>query len=217
MRNVSSIFKWLFKERWSKRTLNEKIKHGEHQQYLNHQNNFPATIDQNHLSKLGWGFKDDYNLSFLNLRDEFVERDLEQALVDNIYAFLSEMGGDFCFVGRQFPVKVGASHFFIDLLFYHRGLKSLVAVELKKGNLKPEHVGKVKFYLTALDKDVSKEEENPSIGIIICQRKDRTVVEYALHDKSKPIGVPTFQHKELPENISKYLPSDKDIAQRLSE
>lgn len=205
------------KERWSKRVLTEKIKVNEHQQHLAHQNNFPETIEKSQLSKLGWSFKDDYNLTFLNLKDEFVERELEQALVDNVCAFLAEMGGEFSFVGRQHKVKVGETNFFIDLLFYHRGLQSLVAIELKRGAFKPEHLGQVEFYLTALDKQVKKEHENPSIGIIICQKKDRTVVEYALHDKNKPIGISTFQHKDLPESISKYLPSEEDITRRLVE
>ena len=205
------------RERWSKRALAEKIKFNEHQQYLEHQNNFPTTIEKSHLSKLGWSFKDDYNLTFLNLRDEFVERELEQGLVDNICAFLSEMGGEFSFVGRQYKVKVGETNFFIDLLFYHRELQSLIAIELKKGAFKPEHLGQIEFYLTALDKQVKKDHENPSIGIIICQKKDRTVVEYALHDKNKPIGISTFQHKDLPKSISKYLPSEEDITRRLGE
>lgn len=202
-------------EGWSKRVLIERIKHNDHRQYLEHQNNFPITIDKAHLSKLGWAFKDEYNLTFLNLKDDFVERQFEQALVDNICAFLSEMGGDFCFVGRQFKVKVGESDFFIDLLFYHRGLKSLVAIELKRGEFKPEHLGQIEFYLTALDEDVRKEGENQSIGIIICQKKDRTVVEYALKNKQQPIGVSTFQHKDLPKSISQYLPTEEDIVRRL--
>jgi len=205
------------KERWSKRVLAEKIKHNEHQQYLDNQNNFPETIAPSHLSKLGWSFKDDYNLSFLNLKDDFIEREFEQALVDNICAFLSEMGGEFSFVGRQYKVKVGETDFFIDLLFYHRELQSLIAIELKRGAFKPEHLGQIEFYLTALDKQVKKEHENPSIGIIICQKKDRTVVEYALHDKRKPIGVSTFQHKDLPQSISQYLPTEEEILNRLSE
>lgn len=204
------------KESWSKRVLTEKIKSKVHLQHLEHQNNFPSTIDKSQLSKLGWSFKDDYNLTFLNLKDEFVERELEQALVDNICAFLAEMGGDFSFVGRQYKLKVGETNFFIDLLFFHRGLQSLIAIELKRGAFKPEHLGQVEFYLTALDKQVKKDHENPSIGIIICQKKDRTVVEYALHDKKKPIGISTFQHKDLPESISKYLPNEEDIMRRLS-
>jgi len=204
-------------ERWSKRVLAEKIKLNEHQQYLEHQNNFPTTIEKSQRSKLGWSFKDDYNLTFLNLQDEFIEREFEQALVDNICAFLAEMGGEFSFVGRQYKVKVGETNFFIDLLFYHRGLQSLIAIELKRGAFKPEHLGQVEFYLTALDKQVKKAHENPSIGIIICQKKDRTVVEYALHDKNKPIGISTFQHKDLPESISKYLPSEADITRRLAK
>lgn len=128
------------------------------------------------------------------------------------------MGGEFSFVGRQYKVRVGESNFFIDLLFYHRGLQSLIAIELKRGAFKPEHLGQIEFYLTALDKQVKKEHENPSIGIIICQKKDRTVVEYALHDKeNKPIGISTFRHKDLPESIAKYLPSEEDIARRLGE
>jgi predicted nuclease of restriction endonuclease-like (RecB) superfamily len=204
------------KEGWSKRTLEEKIKLNEYEKYINHQNNFSETLKEGHLGEINWDFKDEYNLTFLNLRDEFVERELEQALVDNICKFLSEMGGEFCFVGRQYKIRVGETDFFIDLLFYHRGLKSLVAIELKKGDFKPEHMGQIEFYLTALDRNVKKEGENQSIGIVICQKKDKTVVEYALHDKKKPIGISTFQYKELPENISKYLPSEEEIARRLN-
>jgi predicted nuclease of restriction endonuclease-like (RecB) superfamily len=203
------------KEVWSKRMLEDRIKNNEYEQRKNHQNNFPATIDRKLLSKMNWEFKDDYNLTFLNLRDEFIERDLEQGLIDNICKFLSEMGGEFCFVGRQYKVLVGGKPFFIDLLFYHRGLKSLVAVELKRGEFEPEHLGKMEFYLTALDQDVKKEYENASIGIIICKKKNKTVVEYALKNKKIPIGISTFQYKELPKNISKFLPSEEEITRRL--
>jgi len=205
------------KEAWSKRVLEEKIKSNEYKKRRSHQNNFPETIDRKLLSKMNWEFTDDYNLTFLNLQDEFIERDLEQGLVDNICKFLSEMGGEFTFVGRQYKVKVGENDFFIDLLFYHRELQCLVAIELKRGEFKPEHLGQIEFYLTALDEDVKKKHENPSIGIIICQKKDKTVVEYALKNKKVPIGVSTFQYKELPKNISKFLPSEEEISRRLSK
>ncbi len=154
------------REGWSKRFLEDKIKQDEYQNYLEHINNFPDTLSEQHLSKVHWDFKDEYNLSFLNLRDDFIEQELEQALVDNICKFLSEMGGEFSFVGRQYKLSVGEKDFFIDLLFYHRELQSLVAIELKRGEFKPEHLGQIEFYLTALDKDVRKSHENPSVGII---------------------------------------------------
>ena len=118
------------------------------------------------------------------------------------------MGGNFAFMGSQYHINVGGADFYIDLLLYHRSLNSLVAIELKIGEFKPEFVGQLQFYLTALDKQIKMEHENPSIGIIICKNKNRTVVEYALNDSDKPIGVATYQIRDtLPEKMKDLLPS----------
>jgi predicted nuclease of restriction endonuclease-like (RecB) superfamily len=125
-------------------------------------------------------FKDTYLLDFLDLPELHSELELQQALVTNLRQFLLELGADFTFVGQQFRVQVGGRDFFIDLLFFHRGLNALVAFELKVDEFQPEHLGKLEFYLEALDRDVRKPHEAPSIGVLLCATKDREVVEYAL-------------------------------------
>ena len=127
------------------------------------------------------------------------------------------MGGYFTFIGNQYRIEVGEEEFFLDLLLYHRKLQCLVAVELKIGKFKPAYAGQMQFYLSVLDDKVKLEEENSSIGIIICKSKDKTVVEYALKEANKPIGVSTYRtSSKLPKEIKKYLPSPKEIEKRLS-
>jgi hypothetical protein len=128
------------------------------------------------------------------------------------------MGGMFAFMGSQYRLEVEGDEYFIDLLLFHRRLKALVAIELKVGKFIPEFVGKMPFYLTALDRQIRLENENPSIGIILCKEKKRTIVEYALHDARKPIGVATYEiTKTLPKELKGYLPSSKEIADLLGE
>lgn len=156
------------------------------------------------------------NIVIMEKCKEQLERELEESLINNMKAFLEEMGGNFAFMGSQYHINVGGSDFYIDLLLYHRSLKSLVAIELKIGDFKPEFVGQLQFYLTALDKQIKMEHENPSIGIIICKNKNRTVVEYALNDSYKPIGVATYQMRDtLPEKMKDLLPSPEEIKKRL--
>ena len=204
----------------SYRTLEKQLKSGEYQRFLGNQTNFPQTLPNTQADRALMAVKDDYNLDFLGLTDDHTERELEDALVANITQFLSEMGGYFTFVGRQWKVEVNAEEFFLDLLFYHRKLKCLVAVELKAGKFQPEYAGKMQFYLSALDDTAKLADENPSMGIIVCQSKDRTMVDYTLRDVHKPIGVASYNHyarlEDLPEQIAKYLPSPEDIQQRLS-
>jgi len=138
------------------------------------------------------------------------------ALVKNIRRFLLEMGGDFTFIANQYRVEVNGEEFFIDILLYHRKLKSLVALELKAGRFKPEYAGKMQFYLSVLDDKVKHEDENPSIGIIICRTKDRMLVEYTLRTVNSPIGVASYEvTKSLPRDMKKYLPSPKELEERL--
>ncbi|MEK7829685.1 MAG: DUF1016 domain-containing protein, partial [Acidobacteriota bacterium] len=162
--------------------------------------------------------KDEYTFDFLELGDEYHERQLEQALVARVEAFLLEMGGMFTFVGSQFRLEVSDKEFFIDLLLYHRLLKALVAVELKVGEFIPEYVGKMQFYLAVLDDKVRLPEENPSIGIILCKSKDRTIVEYAVRESNKPIGVTAYRIvTTLPAELSGQLPSPEQIAKLLGD
>lgn len=203
----------------SHRALERQIRSGEYQRYLLNQTNFQQTLPPVQAERALMFVKDDYNLDFLGLSDEHTERELEDALIHNITKFLAEMGGYFAFVGRQVRVEVNDKEYFVDLLFYHRKLRCLVAVELKAGPFEPEHAGKMQFYLSAIDDQVRLEEENSSIGIIVSRSKDRTVVEYTLRGEARPIGVATYNQYEsledMPERISKYLPSPDEIKDRL--
>jgi len=143
-------------------------------------------------------FKDSYVFDFLNLPDIHSENDLQKGLIKQMKDFILELGKDFLFVGEEYRVQVGSSDFYIDLLFYHRGLQCLVAFELKADKFKPEHLGKLNFYLEALDRDVKKVNENPSIGILLCKDKDNEVVEYALSRSLSPTMISEYR-TQLPD------------------
>lgn len=157
---------------------------------------------------IGQVFKDHYVLEFLGLPEPHSESDLKRALVQNMKAFVLELGKDFLFVGEEYRLQVGNQDFYIDLLFYHRGLSALVAFELKVGQFKPEHMGQLNFYLEALDRDVKKPFENPSIGVLLCRDKDDEVVEYALSRNLSPALVAQYQLQ---------LPDKKLIAAKMHE
>ncbi len=160
---------------WSKYTLTREVNNRAYERFLANQTSFDHTLSEAQQAKSVLAVKDDYNFDFLGIEGEPSEKDLESALVSNITKFLAEMGGYFTFVGRQFKVEVptdeGEEEAFIDLLFYHRELRCLVAVELKSGKFKPEYAGKMQFYLSVLDDKVKLDGENPSIGIIVCRSK----------------------------------------------
>ena len=143
-------------------------------------------------------FKDHYVLEFLGLPPDHSETSLQKALIRHMKQFILELGGDFIFMGEEFRLQVGNQDFFIDLLFYHRGLSTLVAFELKIGKFSPEHLGQLSFYLEALDRDVKKPHENPSIGVLLCRDKDKEVVEYALSRNLSPTLVAEY-HLQLPD------------------
>lgn len=201
---------------WTKDVLINHIENKTYEKYLLNQTNFDKALSEKYINQAKLAVKDEYMFDFLELSEEHSEKELERALVDNIKGFLEEMGGNFAFMGSQYHLNVGGDDFYIDLLLYHRSLKSLIAIELKIGEFKPEFVGQLQFYLTALDKQVKMEHENPSIGIIICKSKNRTVVEYALSDSDNPIGVSTYQIRDtLPEQMKNLLPSPEEIKKRL--
>ena len=143
-------------------------------------------------------FKDSYMLEFLGLPDNHSESDLHQGLLIKLKKFLGELGRDFCFVGSEFPVQVGGRDFALDLLFFHRSLNCLVAIELKVGRFEPEYLGKLSFYLEALDRDVRKPHENPAIGVLLCASKDDEVVEYALSRTASPTLIAQYE-TQLPD------------------
>jgi predicted nuclease of restriction endonuclease-like (RecB) superfamily len=162
--------------------------------------------------------KDPYRFDFLGLTNEAQERALETALVQHVTQFLLELGAGFAFVGRQVLLNVGGDEFFIDLLFYHLKLRCYVVIEIKAGKFKPEHTGQLSFYLTAVDAQVKAAEDAPTIGLLLCKKKNRVVAEYALRDTNKPIGVAEYQLVEsLPKELEASLPSIEQIERELAE
>ena len=162
--------------------------------------------------------KDPYNFDFITLTNDYQEKELEDALTQNITNFLLELGSGFAFVGRQYKLNVGGDEFKIDLLFYHIKLKCYVVVELKATSFKPEHAGKLSFYTSAIDGELKNSDDNPTIGILICKSKNNTVVEYALKDINKPLGISEYQLTEiLPKEFKSSLPSIEEIEAKLDE
>ena len=201
---------------WTKNVLIHQIDNQSYQKYLLGQTNFDQTVTPELRAQAHLAVRDEYTFDFLDLGEEHSERELEKALIARVEDFLRTMGGMFAFVGSQFPLEVDGDEYFIDLLLFHRRLRCLVAVDLKIGKFQPEFVGKMQFYLTALDRTVREADENPSIGIILCKEKNRTVVEYALHDARKPIGVATYRiSRQLPKELEGQLPSPQEIARLL--
>jgi predicted nuclease of restriction endonuclease-like (RecB) superfamily len=180
------------KERWTKRELERQIRSGAALRSATSSKGASAALLQTHPTALD-ELKNVYTLEFLSLSDGHSERDLHRALVRNLGRFITELGRDFCFVGSEYPVQVGNQDFAIDLVFFHRGLTCLVAFELKIGKFEPEHLGKLGFYVEALDRDVKKPHERPSIGVLLCASKDDEVVEYALARTTSPTLVAEYQ------------------------
>ncbi|MEK6303723.1 MAG: PDDEXK nuclease domain-containing protein [Acidobacteriota bacterium] len=201
---------------WTKNLLIHQIDNQTYEKTLLSQTNFDQTVSEDIRAQAKLAVKDEYTFDFLELGDEYNERQLEQALLARVEAFLREMGGTFTFLGSQYHLTVNDKEYFIDLLLFHRGLRALVAVELKVGEFLPEFVGKMQFYLAVLDDQVRLPDESPSIGIILCKSKDKTIVEYALRESNKPIGVGTYRIvTELPAELKGQLPSPEQIARLL--
>jgi predicted nuclease of restriction endonuclease-like (RecB) superfamily len=161
--------------------------------------------------------KDPYCFDFLGLGDAAQEREIEKALVHHVTEFLLELGAGFAFVGKQININVGGDDFFIDLLFYHLKLHCYVVIELKAGDFKPEHLGQLSFYLTAVDRQIKAEEDKPTIGLLLCKNKNKIVAEYALGDKTQPMGISEYElQKALPDALKTNLPSIEQIEEELS-
>lgn len=179
-------------EKWSSRELERQFKTALFERSVTQPAKVSAVLRQSHPEAVGI-FKDAYMLEFLGLPGGHGEADLHRGLVQRLKDFLSELGRDFCFVGSQYPVQVGSRDFALDLLFFHRGLNCLVAFELKVGRFEPEYLGKLGFYLEALDRDERKSHENPAIGVLLCASKEDEVVEYALNRSLSPAMVAEYQ------------------------
>ena len=198
---------------WTKDVLIHNIGIKAYERYLTNQTNFDETVPEKYRLQAKLAVKDEYNFAFLEVGEEHSEAELEAAIMKNLRKFLIEMGGYFTFVRDQYHLDVTDEDYHVDLLLFHRRLRSLIAIELKIGEFKPEYVGKMQFYLTSLDETVKLPDENPSIGIIICKSKHRTRVEYTLRTSSAPIGVTTYSTQDsLPDNLKALLPSPDELA-----
>ena len=195
------------KEKYSKRELDRQISAGIFERIMIGNQKLSPMMREMHPNIFN-SFKDNYIFEFLNLPDSHSESDLQKGLIRQMKQFVLELGKDFLFIGEEYKVQVGNRDFYIDLLFYHRGLQCLVALELKNEQFEPEHLGKVNFYLAALDRDVKKENENPSIGILLCKDKDFEVVEYALNRSLSPTLISEYRTQ---------LPDKKLLQQKLHE
>jgi predicted nuclease of restriction endonuclease-like (RecB) superfamily len=203
---------------WSRPVLVRQIKSGLHARQGTAVTNFSRTLPPAQSELAREILKDPYDLEFLGLGDDADERAMEGGIVGRIQRFLLELGVGFAFIGRQARLVVGGEEFFMDLLFYHYRLRCFVVVELKAGAFRPEHAGKMNFYLAAVDDLMRQREDRPSIGMILCRSKNRVVVEYSLHAAGKPIGVASYTlEKELPRELRGALPAPEDLERVLRE
>ncbi|MFA6548465.1 MAG: PDDEXK nuclease domain-containing protein [Candidatus Margulisiibacteriota bacterium] len=198
---------------WSRNVLLNQIKAGAYALSLKQKtHNFPQVLPAHLSEQADEAIKSVYNLNFLGITKPVLERELERRLVEKIKQFVLELGFGFSFIGNQYRLTLGDNEYFVDLLFYNRELKCLVALELKTGKFEPEYAGKMDFYLHLLDEQVRLKDENPSIGIILCADKDHVVVEYALRSVKKPVGVAEYYlTKKLPKALKGKLPDAKSL------
>ncbi|MFH1283803.1 MAG: PDDEXK nuclease domain-containing protein [bacterium] len=188
------------KEKYSFRELERQIDSGYYERAMLSKKKVSTALTQRHPDIIN-AFKDTYVLDFLNLPKTYSERDLQKSIVSNLKDFILEFGKDFAFIGHEYRIQVGKNDYFVDLLFFHRGLRCLVMLELKIDDFKPEYLGKLNFYLEALDREVRKIDENPSVGIILCKSKDDEVVEYALSRNLSPALVAEYKTKLIPKKV----------------
>ncbi len=188
------------KENYSKRELERQIESGFYERVMLSGESASPALKGIH-PKIEKVFKDNYVLEFLNLPHKYSEKEFQKAIISNLKDFILEFGKDFTFLGEEYPIQVGNEDFYIDLLFFHRELQCLVAVELKIGSFKPEYLGKMQFYLEALDRKVKKSHENPSVGIILCKTKDKNVVEISLSRSLSPTLVSDYQTKLIDKEL----------------
>jgi len=205
---------------WSRNVLLNQIKAKAYERHIttNKTHNFEKTLPAHLAEQANETLKDGYMLDFLGITEPVLERELENRMIEKIRDVIMEFGNGFTFMGSQYKVEANKKEYFIDLMFYHRKLKCLVAVDLKTGEFKPEYAGKMNFYLNILDDYIREKNENPSIGIILCAEKDNFVVEYSLRSLEKPVGVSEYYltHK-LPAKFRNKLPSPELLKEKLLE
>ena len=200
---------------WSRSVLTLQVEQRYHERIGQAASNFAKALPAPQSELVQQSLKDPYVFDFLTLQADAVERDIENQLVAHITRFLLELGKGFAFLGRQYALQVNGRDYFLDLLFYHARLKCYVVIELKAGAFKPEYVGKLNFYLSAVDDLLRTEGDQPTIGLILCKDKDHLDVEYALRDIHKPMGVSSFITKDIPLDVQSQLPSVQEIEDEL--
>ena len=201
---------------WSRNVLVMQIETRLMERQGNAVTNFEQRLPKPDSDLARESIKDPYRFDFLGLTDEAQEREIEGALVQHVTQFLLELGAGFAFVGRQVLLQVGEEEFFIDLLFYHLKLRCYVVIELKAGKFKPEHLGQLGFYMTAVDRQIKTEQDTATIGLLLCKSKDKVVAEYALGDKTQPMGIAEYKLEQaLPETLVTNLPSIEQIEREL--
>ena len=206
------------KNNWSRNVLIHQIESGLYARSGKVLHNFEATLPAPQSDLARQTLKDPYVFDFLSLGEEAQEREIERELTKHITKFLLELGAGFSFVGSQYPLEVSGQDYYIDLLFYHLKLRCFVIIELKAGEFKPEYTGKLNFYLSAVDKILKQNEDNPSIGIILCKSKDKVIAEYALKDMSKPMGISEYKIvRAIPEKLKMSLPTIDELEKELSK
>lgn len=202
---------------WSRNTLATMIKSSVHSRQGNLSHNFNRTLPSMQSDLVRNSFKDPYIFDFLTLSEPFEKRELETELVKHLEKFLLELGVGFSFLGRQYKLTIADRDFYLDLFFYHIRLRCFVIVELKKGEFKPEYAGKMNFYCSAVDDCLKHASDQPTIGLILCETKNKVFAEYALRDINKPIGVSEYELTQaLPDNLKGSLPSIEDLEAELS-
>ncbi len=200
---------------WSRAVLEYQIETNLYARQGKAITNFKNTLPQPESDLAQALLKDSYNFEFLMLSSKVKELDLEQKLIENITHFLLELGKGFAYMGRQFEINVGGEIFRTDLLFYHTKLKCYIVIELKVTKFKPEYVGKLNFYLTAIDRLIKDNTDKATIGILLCKSKNDVVVDFALHDVDKPMGVSEYTYTQLPDDIKNALPTIEQLTDQL--
>jgi predicted nuclease of restriction endonuclease-like (RecB) superfamily len=203
---------------WSRDTLIAQIKSNVHERQGTLVHNFDATLPDIHSQWAKSVFKDPYIFDFTTLATEFSERELEVALTKNVEKFLVELGAGFAFVGRQYHLEISDKDVYLDLLFYHLKTRCFIVIDLKKGDFLPEYAGKMNFYCSAVDELLKHETDQPTVGLILCQGKDKVFAEYTLRGMTKPIGISEYElTRILPDNLKGSLPSVEEIENNLNE
>ena len=216
----SAVREWYVRQTiaqgWSRDVLVLQIQAGAHRRHGKALTNFAATLPAPQSDLARDLLKDPYNFDFLTLGEDAQEKHLQAGLLENLREFLIELGVGFAFVGSRFHLEVGGKDYYLDLLFYHLRLRAFVVIELKVREFEPEHLGKMNFYLSAVDEQLRRPEDRSSIGLILCPAKNSIVVEYALRDTTKPIGVAGYTAgRTLPVDVRDQLPSPERLEEEL--